>query len=89
MDHTNASWKNENVISQLRNSVESVSMAVGQAQSHPSEQLIEQARNLIDRTNHAAYNALLNTRHPAPVHELLRQLTQEKEKLQTLSPAKD
>lgn len=58
MDHTKASWKNENVISQLHNSIDNVIAAMGQAQSNPTEQAIQQARNTIDQAGSALANAL-------------------------------
>ncbi|WP_203363576.1 hypothetical protein [Bacillus sp. REN10] len=83
-DHTKMSWKNENVISQLRNSVENATTAVGQAQSHPTEQLIQQARNLIERADNALMNAVQNSPHQEPVQQLQDQLNQNKERLYRL-----
>ncbi|OZI12658.1 hypothetical protein CEW92_05755 [Bacillaceae bacterium SAS-127] len=83
-DHTKMSWKNENVISQLRNSIEHATTAVGQAQSHPTEQLIQQARNMIERADNALMNAVQNSPHQEPVQQLQQQLNQNKERLYRL-----
>ncbi len=42
-DHTQMSWKEDNVISQLHNSVDNVTLAVGQALTNPTEHSIENA----------------------------------------------
>ncbi|KAB7705309.1 hypothetical protein F9802_14505 [Bacillus aerolatus] len=88
-DHTKMSWKNDNGISRLRNSVENVTTAVGQAQSHPTQQLIQQAQNMIDRADNAVSNALQNSEHLESVNSLQEQLNQNKEQLQQLQPLKD
>ncbi|OKL37864.1 hypothetical protein [Domibacillus mangrovi] len=84
MDHTKMSWKNENVISQLRNSVDNVTTAVEQAQSHPAPQLIQQAQNTMERADNALSNALQNGEHLEPINRLQEQLQQNKEQLQRL-----
>ncbi|MFK2825931.1 hypothetical protein QYG89_09680 [Bacillus sp. B190/17] len=89
MDHTNATWKNENVISQLRNSVDNVMMAVGQAQSNPTQQFIQQAQSMINRADNALDNALQNGGHMEPIHRLQEQLDHNKEQLQQLQSLKN
>ncbi|MGG3449597.1 MULTISPECIES: hypothetical protein [Bacillaceae] len=89
VDHTKVSWKNENVISQLRNSVDHVTTAVEQAQSHPTPQLIQQAQNVMDRADNALNNALQNSEHLEPVNRLQEQLNQNKERLQQVQPLGD
>lgn len=84
LDHTEASWKNENVISQLRNSVDNVIAAMGQAQSNPTEQRIQQVRNTIDQADRALTNALQNSVHLEPVHRLQKQLDYNRGQLQSL-----
>lgn len=89
MDHTQVSWKNENVISQLRNSVDNVTTAVRQAQSHPTPQLIQQAQNTMERANNALTNARQNSEHPEPIQRLQEQLQESKEQLEQLQLVKN
>jgi predicted lipid-binding transport protein (Tim44 family) len=87
--HTEMSWKHENVVSQLHNSVDTVTTAVGQAQSHPTQQLIQQAKNLIVRADNAVLNALQNSVNREPIHRLQEQLNKNKMQLQQLQSTKD
>jgi hypothetical protein len=73
----------------LRNSVDNLTAAVEQAQSHPTQQLIQQAQNMIGRADNAVNNALQNSEHLEPVNRLQEQLNQNKERLQQLQPLKD
>ncbi|KMY52982.1 hypothetical protein AC623_02405 [Bacillus sp. FJAT-27231] len=86
MDHTKASWKNENVISQLRNSVDNVIAAMGQAQSNPSEQAIQQAQNTINQAEDALANALEKSEQIEPIHRLQEQLNRNKQQFDQLKP---
>ncbi|WP_259455697.1 hypothetical protein [Bacillus sp. PK3_68] len=88
MDHTKASWKNENVISQLHNSIDNVIAAMGQAQSNPTEQAIRQARNTIDQAGSALANALEKSEHLEPIHRLQEQLNRNKQQLEQLESNK-
>ncbi|WP_019415462.1 hypothetical protein [Paenisporosarcina sp. TG20] len=83
-DHTQMSWKEDNFITQLHNSVDNVTLAVGQALSHPTEQTILQAQNSIEHADRAFANALKNHGNSEPVSTLQEQLNQNKEKLNQL-----
>lgn len=87
-DHTKMSWKNENAISQLRNSVDNVTAGVEDAQSHPNEKLIQQAQNSLERAERSVENALQKSGHLEPIERLQEQLDLNKEKLQQLSSLK-
>ncbi|WP_050183740.1 hypothetical protein [Domibacillus robiginosus] len=89
VDHTDMSWKNKNVITQLHNSVDNVALTVEKAQSHPTRQLIQQAQNAIEHADNALNDALQNSEHQEPVDRLQEQLSQNKERLQQLRPAED
>lgn len=86
-DHTEMSWKNENAITQLSNSVEHVTLAVEKAQSHPTRQLIQQAQNSLEKADNAVRNALQKSEHQEPINRLQEQLTQNKQSLQQLRPS--
>jgi tRNA U34 5-carboxymethylaminomethyl modifying GTPase MnmE/TrmE len=88
-DHTQMSWKNESVITQLNNSVDHVALAVEKAQSHPTQQLIQQAQNALEHADNALNHALQNSEHQEPVNRLQEQLNQNKERLEQLRPAED
>lgn len=83
-DHTQMSWKEDNIISQLHNSVDNATTAVGQAQTHPTEQLIEQAQKMIDHADRSVTNALQNRGNLEPISRLQEQLNQNREKLNRL-----
>ncbi|TQR14077.1 hypothetical protein [Psychrobacillus soli] len=80
-DHTQMSWKEDNVIARLHNSVDNVSLAVGQALTNPSEQSIQNAQNMIERANRSVTMALESRGDLEPIHMLQEQLNQDKEKL--------
>lgn len=88
-DHTGMSWKNKNVITQLNNSVDNVTLALQQAQSHPTQQTIQQAQNSLEHANNALNDALQNSEYQEPVDRLQEQLNQNKEQLQQLHSAED
>ncbi|MBE3102614.1 MAG: hypothetical protein IMZ40_00015 [Bacilli bacterium] len=83
-DHTQMSWKEDNIISQLHNSVDNVTMAVGQAQTRPSEQTIQRAQEMIERAERSVTNALQSRGEMDPISALQKQLNQNKEKLNEL-----
>ncbi|KKB34942.1 hypothetical protein [Bacillus thermotolerans] len=84
MDHTSASWKNENVISQLHNSVDNVTEALGRAQTNPTESTIQHVHEAMERAENALSNALQNSEHTEPVERLREQLQRTKEQLRGL-----
>lgn len=88
-DHTGMSWKNKNLITQLNNSVDNVTLALQQAQSHPTQQTIQQAQNALEHANNALDDALQNSEHQEPVDRLQEQLNQNTEQLQQLRPSED
>ncbi|MFX3675200.1 MAG: hypothetical protein ACE3JQ_12260 [Paenisporosarcina sp.] len=83
-DHTQMSWKEDGVITQLHNSVDNVRMAVGQALSNPTEQFIQNALNKIEHANRSVSNALENQGDIEPIRTLQEQLKQDKERLNTI-----
>lgn len=84
VDHTQMSWKEDNVISQLHNSVDNVTFAVGQALTNPSEQLIQNAHNMIERAERSVAMALQARGNLSPIMSLQEQLNEDKEKLNTI-----
>lgn len=88
-EHTGMSWKNKNVITQLNNSVDNVTLALQQAQSHPTQQTIQQVQNAFEHANNALNDALQNSEHQEPIDRLQEQLNQNKEQLQQLRPSED
>jgi hypothetical protein len=80
--HTERSWKPENPITQLHNSVEKVTDAVKQAASHPSQQQIEQAKNAIDHAQNAELDALQKSGNHHSVQLSQEILDQDQELLQ-------
>ncbi|MCI2256639.1 hypothetical protein M3221_11565 [Domibacillus indicus] len=88
-EHTGMSWKNKNVITQLNNSVDNVTLALQQAQSHPTQQTIQQVQNALEHANNALNDALQNSEHQEPIDRLQEQLNQNKEQLQQLRPSED
>ncbi|MEK4484319.1 hypothetical protein MHH81_01805 [Psychrobacillus sp. FSL H8-0484] len=84
VDHTQMSWKEDNVISQLHNSVDNVTMAVGQALTNPTEQSIQNAHNMIERAERSVIMALESRGELEPISSLQEQLNQSKEKLNTV-----
>lgn len=83
-DHTQMSWKEDTIIAQLHNSVDNVTMAVGQAQTRPTEQTIQNALDMIERAERSVTNALQSRGETEPISTLLEQLNQNKEKLNDL-----
>jgi len=58
MDHTQMSWKEDNVIARLHNSVDNVTLAVGQALTNPTDRSIQNAEDMIERANKSIAMAL-------------------------------
>ena len=83
-DHTKMSWKEDNVLAQLHNSVDNVTNAVGQAFTNPSEQFIQQAHKMIEHADRAVENAIKNQGQTDPILSLQKELNQKKEDLNTL-----
>lgn len=80
-DHTQMSWKEDNVIGQLHNSVDNVTLAVGQALTNPTEQSIQNAQNMIERAERSVTMALESRGNLDPISALQEQLNRDKEKL--------
>lgn len=83
-DHTQMSWKEDNVISQLHNSVDNVTLAVGQAFTNPTEQSIQNAQNMIERADRSVIMAIESRGNLEPINTLQEQLNESKEKLNKL-----
>ena len=84
MDHTQMSWKEDNVIARLHNSVDNVTLAVGQALTNPTEQSIENAEDLIERAKKTVAMALETRGNLEPISTLQEQLHQNIDRLSTL-----
>ncbi|WP_391206897.1 hypothetical protein [Psychrobacillus sp. L4] len=81
VDHTQMSWKEDNVISQLHNSVDNVTFAVGQALTNPTEQFIQNAQDMIERAERSVQMAIQTRGDLDPIMSLQEQLNENKEKL--------
>ena len=84
MDHTQMSWKEDNVIARLHNSVDNVALAVGQALTNPTDRSIQNAEDMIERANRSFTMALESRGNLEPISSLQEQLHQNVEKLNTL-----
>ncbi len=84
MDHTQMSWKEDNVLARLHNSVDNVTLAVGQALTNPTEQSIQNAEDMIERANRSVAMALESRGKVEPISTLQEQLDQNRERLNTL-----
>lgn len=84
MDHTQVSWKEDNVIARLHNSVDNVTLAVGQALTNPNERSIQNAEDLIERANRSVKMALESSGNLEPIISLQEQLNHNIQKLNTL-----
>jgi len=78
------SWKEDEVVSKLYNSVLNVSEAVGQAYSNPSDQLIHEARERVERANRTLANAIETRGEIEPIVRLSELLDAEKDQLNLL-----
>lgn len=84
MDHTQMSWKEDNVLARLHNSVDNVTLAVGQALTNPTEQSIQNAEDMIERADRSVAMALESRGKMEPISTLQEQLDQNRERLNTL-----
>ncbi|WP_144510354.1 hypothetical protein [Bacillus sp. FJAT-22090] len=80
-DHTQMSWKEDNVIARLYNSVDDVTLAVGQALTHPTDEAIQNAHNAIEQADRSVAMALQSRGNLEPISSLQEQLNQNKEQL--------
>jgi hypothetical protein len=87
--HTETSWKPKKPINQLYNSVDKATTALKQAQSHPSQQLIQQAQNAIERAENGVMAAYITVENQEPFDRLDEQLNLDREQLEQLQPMKD
>lgn len=83
-DHTQMSWKEDNVLARLHNSVDNATVAIGQAQTHPTEQFIQSAQDAIERAERSVAMALETRGQMEPISTLQSQLNESKEKLNKL-----
>lgn len=83
-DHTQMSWKEDNVISQLHNSVDNATIAVGQALTNPTDQFIQLAQKMIEHADRSVTNALQSREKSEPINALQEQLNQNREQLNRL-----
>jgi hypothetical protein len=83
-DHTQMSWKEDNVIAQLHNSVDNATIAVGQALTNPTDQFIQQAQKMIEHADRSVTNALQSRGKSEPINALQEQLNQKREQLNRL-----
>lgn len=84
MDHTQMSWKEDNVLARLHNSVDNVTLAVGQALTNPTDRAIQNAEDMIERANKTVAMALESRGNLEPIRTLQEQLHQSVEKFNTL-----
>ncbi|MDX1699923.1 MAG: hypothetical protein R3250_04850 [Melioribacteraceae bacterium] len=83
-DHTKVSWKNDSVITRLNNSVDNVTLAMGQALTNPSEQAILHVQDMIEHADRSIENALEKEGSTEPIRTLQERLNQTKDQFNTL-----
>ncbi|MET0785624.1 MAG: hypothetical protein ABWX61_03865 [Paenisporosarcina sp.] len=83
-DHTKVSWKDDSVITRLHNSVDNVTMAIGQALTNPTEQAILHVQDTIEHADRSIENALEKEGNIEPIRTLQERLEQNKQKFNTL-----
>jgi len=83
-EHNMPSWKEDEVVSKLYNSVLHVSEAVGQAYSNPSNELINEAREKVVRADKTLANAIEARGETEPIVRLSELLDAEKDQLNLL-----
>ena len=81
VDHTQMSWKEDNVISRVHNSVDNVTFAVGQALTNPTEQFIQNAQDMIEHAEKSVQMAIQTRGDLDPIMSLQQQLKEDKERL--------
>ena len=84
MDHTVPSWKEDEMLVQLNYSVENAVQAVGQAQSNPTEEQIQDARQKIERAEHSFANAIQTRGQIEPIQRLQEEFNESKNRLEKL-----
>lgn len=82
--HTEMSWKEDQIIAQLHNSVDNALAAVGQAQTNPTEQKRQDAREKIQHAERSFQNAVEARGETEPIIQLKEQLFKSKESFQNL-----
>ncbi|RAV21929.1 hypothetical protein [Paenibacillus contaminans] len=78
------SLQSSNSISQAQDAAESAHSAVTKAQSHPAEQLIEEAYNSLDTAENALQQAL-KVPNQEPVERVKEQLQEDRANLQNIA----
>ncbi|MFB1082561.1 hypothetical protein [Jeotgalibacillus sp. JSM ZJ347] len=82
--HSEMSWKEDQVIIQLHNSVENAEEAVRQARTNPVEERIKEAFEKIETAERSCTNAIQARGSSQSILELQDTLAQSKEKLNQL-----
>jgi hypothetical protein len=85
--HTETSWKPDKPVNQLYNSVGKATNAVEQAASHPSQQLVQQSQNALDRAENGVIDALESHGNQGAIQQLQDQLNEDRELLQQAQQA--
>jgi hypothetical protein len=83
-DHTKVSWKDDTVLTRLNNSVDNVTLAIGEALTNPTEQTMLNVQNKIEHANRSVENALEKEGDIEPIRTLRERLDQSKDKFNTL-----
>ncbi|WP_404406980.1 hypothetical protein [Jeotgalibacillus malaysiensis] len=81
---TDMSWKEDQVIIQLHNSVENAEEAVRHARTNPVEERINEAFKKIETAERSCTNAIQSRGNSKPILELQETLAQSREKLKLL-----
>ncbi|MBM7578657.1 hypothetical protein [Jeotgalibacillus terrae] len=81
---TDVSWKEDQVIIQLHNSVENAEEAVRQARTNPVEERIKEALEKIEKAERSCTNAMQARGDSKPVQELQDRLNKNKDALNQL-----
>lgn len=84
MKNQGNSMQSQNPIAQAQQSLDHVHNAVSMAESHPTEQMIEQAQNSIAKAERAVAQAAEASDTPNAVQLVQEELEQEKEALNKL-----
>ncbi|PPA68926.1 hypothetical protein [Jeotgalibacillus proteolyticus] len=80
-NRTDTSWKDDEVILQLSNSVNNAIEAAGLAQTNPSALHIQEAKDKLGHAERACENASSARGDIGPIRELKEQLIQTKENM--------
>lgn len=84
MDQSIPSWKEDEMIAQLHDSIENAAQAVGRAQSKPTEEHILDAKVKLEHADHSFSNAIQTRGQSEPVQRLQEQLNESKERMKKL-----